>query len=89
MDSGCSNHMIGTKDWLFDYDDTFRESVKLGDDSRMQIIIDVYYLPGLRNNFLSIDKLQQKNLTIVFHIDTCKVYNAERGLVMSTQMSSN
>ncbi|PNX65879.1 retrovirus-related Pol polyprotein from transposon TNT 1-94, partial [Trifolium pratense] len=27
LDSGCSNHMIGTKEWLFDYDDTFRETV--------------------------------------------------------------
>jgi RNase H-fold protein (predicted Holliday junction resolvase) len=37
LDSGCSNHMIGTKEWLFDFDDSVRESVKLGDDSRMQI----------------------------------------------------
>jgi len=36
--SGCSNHMIGTKDWLFDFDSEFRESVKLGDDSRMSVM---------------------------------------------------
>lgn len=72
-DSGCSNHMIGTKDWLFDYDDAFRESVKIGDDPKMhvigkgnlklciggkiQIITNVYYLPGLRNNLLNIGLL--------------------------------
>lgn len=72
-DSGSSNHMIGTKDWLFDYDDAFRESVKIGDDSKMhvigkgnlklciggkiQIITNVYYLPRLRNNLLSIGQL--------------------------------
>lgn len=49
----------------------------------------MYYLPGLRNNFLSIGQLQQKNLTIVFKKDTCKVYHEERGLIMSTQMSTN
>ena len=91
LDSGCSNHMIGTKEWLFDFDDTFRESVKLGDDSKMpvmgkgnlklysggkiQVITDVYYLPGLRNKLLSIGQLQQKNLTIVFQNDTGKVYH--------------
>ncbi|MCI10089.1 retrovirus-related Pol polyprotein from transposon TNT 1-94, partial [Trifolium medium] len=32
LDSGCSNHMVGTKEWLFDFDEGFRESVKLGDD---------------------------------------------------------
>ncbi|PNX56747.1 retrovirus-related Pol polyprotein from transposon TNT 1-94, partial [Trifolium pratense] len=27
LDSGCSNHMVGNKDWLFDYDDSFKDSV--------------------------------------------------------------
>lgn len=38
LDSSCSNHMIGTKEWLFDFDSEFRESVKLGDDSRMLVM---------------------------------------------------
>jgi hypothetical protein len=82
LDSGCSNHMIGTKEWLFDFDDSFREIVKLGDNSTMyvlgkgnvklclqgkiSVITDVYYLPNLRNNLLSIGQLQKKNLTVVF-----------------------
>ncbi|PNX80846.1 copia-type polyprotein [Trifolium pratense] len=105
LDSGCSNHMIGNKEWLFNFDDAFRESVKLGDDSKMhvmgkgklklyiggitQVMSEVYYLSGLKNNLLSIGQLQQKNLTIVFKNDTCKVFHEERGLIMSTQMSAN
>ncbi|GAU26636.1 hypothetical protein TSUD_102440 [Trifolium subterraneum] len=70
LDSGCSNHMIDTKELLFDFDDKFRETVKLGDNSTMQVmrkgnvklylagkvsvITDVYYLPELKNNLLSI-----------------------------------
>ncbi|CAJ2647282.1 unnamed protein product [Trifolium pratense] len=97
--------MIGNKEWLFDFDDSFRESVKLGDDSKMhvmgkgklkmyiggitQVISEVYYLPGLKNNLLSIGQLQQKNLTIVFKNDICKVFHEERGLIMSTPMSAN
>ncbi|GAU22946.1 hypothetical protein TSUD_326740 [Trifolium subterraneum] len=66
LDSGCSNHMIGNKDWLFDFDSSYKDSVKLGDDSKMpvmgkgnlklqiegytQILTNVYYLPGLKNN---------------------------------------
>ncbi|MCI85198.1 serine carboxypeptidase, partial [Trifolium medium] len=38
LDSGCSNHMVDTKDWLFDFDDGFRESVKLGNDSKMVVM---------------------------------------------------
>jgi transposase InsO family protein len=105
LDSGCSNHMIGTREWLFDFDENIRESVRLGDDSRMlvkgkgklklcvngitHVISDVYYIPGLKNNLLSIGQLQQKGLTIVFKQDHCKVYHEERGLIMSTMMSAN
>lgn len=38
LDFGCSNHMIGTNEWLFDFDSEFRESMKLGDDSRMPVM---------------------------------------------------
>jgi hypothetical protein len=97
--------MVGSKEWLFDFDDSFRSSVKLGNDSKMhvmgkgnlklliggivQVITDVHYLPVLSNNLLSIGQLQQKNLTIVFQKDFCKVFHEENGLIMSTQMSSN
>ncbi|MCH94270.1 retrovirus-related Pol polyprotein from transposon TNT 1-94, partial [Trifolium medium] len=37
LDSGCSNHMVGNREWLFDFDSKFTGSVKLGDDSRMQV----------------------------------------------------
>ncbi|CAJ2668206.1 unnamed protein product [Trifolium pratense] len=105
LDSGCSNHMVGKKEWLFEFDSEFRETVKLGDNSRMQVmgkgnlrlqiggivqvITSVYYLPELKNNLLSIGQLQQKNLTIVFSNNNCKVYHESRGLLMSTEMSAN
>ncbi|CAJ2629448.1 unnamed protein product [Trifolium pratense] len=37
-DSGCSNHMIGHKEWFFDFDNNYRDSVKMGDDSRMAVM---------------------------------------------------
>ncbi|GAU44223.1 hypothetical protein TSUD_399870 [Trifolium subterraneum] len=87
LDSGCSNHMIGTKEWLFDFDDKFRETVKLGDNSTMQVmgkgnvklylagkvsvITDVYYLPELKKNLLSIAKREMvKGLPMVKDIQT-------------------
>ncbi|GAU34827.1 hypothetical protein TSUD_394540 [Trifolium subterraneum] len=38
IDSGCSNHMVRNKEWVFDFDDKFRESVKLGNDSKMAVM---------------------------------------------------
>ncbi|CAJ2635927.1 unnamed protein product [Trifolium pratense] len=105
LDSGCSNHMIGHQDWFIDFDDSYRDSVKLGDDSRMavmgkgsvrlkinnlvHVITNVYFVPGLKTNLISIGQLQQKRVTVIFKDDVCKIYHEEKGLLFSTAMSSN
>jgi hypothetical protein len=66
-----------------------KDNLNLFIGGMIQVITSVYYLHVLRNNFLSIGQLQQKNLTILFKKDTCKVYHDERGMIMSTQMSTN
>lgn len=38
IDSGCSNHMCGNKDWFFSLYEGFRESVKLGNNSKMTVM---------------------------------------------------
>lgn len=38
LDSGCSNHMCAFKEWFYDLDETFKSSVKLGDDSKMLVM---------------------------------------------------
>jgi hypothetical protein len=92
LDSGYSNHMSGTKEWMHDYDDSFIESVKLGNDSKMAVmgkgnvkmniggklhIITDVYIPGLSSNLLSVGQLQQKNLTLVFKHDMCQIIHNE------------
>jgi hypothetical protein len=105
LDSGCSNHMIGQKEWFFNFDDKYKDSVKLGDDSRMSVmgkgsvklninntvyvISDVYYVPGLKTNLLSIGQLQQKQVTVIFKDDMCKVFHDDKGLLFTTSMSKN
>jgi hypothetical protein len=105
IDSGCSNHLVGNKDWFFDFDDNFRESVRLGNDSKMavmgkgsvklsidgrvHVITEVYYLPGLGNNLLSVGQLQQKHLTIVFKDNVCKMFHDDKGLILTTEMTPN
>ncbi|MCH80483.1 hypothetical protein A2U01_0001252 [Trifolium medium] len=105
LDSGCSNHMVSTKDWLFEFDESFRESVKLGNDSKMavmgkgnvklsiegrvHVITDVYYLPGLGNNLLSVGQLQQRGLTIVFKNNVCQLFHEEKGLILTNEMTMN
>lgn len=81
LDSGCSNHMSGNRNWFIRLDESFRHTVKLGNDIRLhvmgigdirfevqgvsQIVSSVYYVPELTSNLLSIGQLQEKDLTVV------------------------
>lgn len=38
LDSGCSNHMCGNKSLFYDLDETFRETVKLGNNSCISVM---------------------------------------------------
>jgi hypothetical protein len=65
LDSGCSNHMCGTKEVFYDLDENFSETVKLGNNSSMvvkgkgyvrfqlngisHIITSVFYVPDDKN----------------------------------------
>lgn len=106
LDSGCSNHMYGTKEWFIDFDGNFRQNVKLGDDRRMmverkgslrleingitQVISSVYFVPGLRNNLLSVGQLQQKGLRVIMEDDVCEIWHKEqKRLIMHSSMSEN
>lgn len=73
LDSGCSNHMCGKRALFSDFDGSFRETVKLGNNTSMavlgkgnirlqvhgiiQVITGVFYVPALKNNLLSIGQL--------------------------------
>nr|AFP55578.1 copia-type polyprotein [Rosa rugosa] len=37
LDSGCSNHMCGNRKWFSNLDETFKHSVKLGNNTRMAV----------------------------------------------------
>ena len=105
LDSGCSNHMTGNKEWFSELDESFSQTVKLGNNTRMavvgkgiirmqvngftQAISGVYYVPELKNNLLSIGQLQEKGLTILIQHGKCRVYHSEKGLIMQSDMSGN
>jgi len=94
LDSGCSNHMCGYKAMFSDLNLEFRHSVKLGNNTRMNVmgkgsvkillnginhvIAEVYYVPDLRNNLLSIGQLQERGLDILFKGGTCKIFHPKR-----------
>lgn len=105
IDSGCSNHMCGNKDMFSEFDQGFRHSVKLGNNSKMNVegrgnvhlsfnglkhtVTEVFYVPELKNNLLSVGQLQEKGLAILMQGGKCRIYHPERGLIIETTMATN
>ncbi|KAG6417940.1 hypothetical protein SASPL_120137 [Salvia splendens] len=105
LDSGCSNHMSGDKSWFSKLDEDFRCSVKLGNNSRLSvigkgdvnlcvngrslIISDVYLIPELTSNLVSLGQFVQKGCEILMHHGVCKLYHPDLGLIMQSRMTTN
>lgn len=105
LDLGCSNHMTGNKQWFTTFDDKFSYSVKLGNNARLQVkgkgtiklkvegrthmISDVYYIPELSANLLSMGQLQEKKLAILIDDGCCKIFHKEHGLILQSYMTTN
>lgn len=105
LDSGCSNHMCNRKEYFADLNEQFADNVKLGNNAilvvkgkgnvrlqinnQIQVITEVFYVPDLKNNLLSVGQLQEKGLAVLIQHNSCKVYHPERGVIMKSAMSSN
>lgn len=83
--------MSGNKSWFTKHDMSFKKTVRLGNDTWLQMegkgcikvnmkgvnhtITDVYYVPDLNTNLLSIGQLQERGLAILFDEGYCKIYH--------------
>ncbi|GAA0168536.1 hypothetical protein LIER_40584 [Lithospermum erythrorhizon] len=89
IDSGCSNHMCNEEGMFTNLGKDFAHFVKPGYNTRMEVagkgdvkiflnglnytITDVYYVPDLKNNLLSVDQLQERGLTILLKGKVCSI----------------
>ncbi|RDX88109.1 hypothetical protein CR513_30338, partial [Mucuna pruriens] len=105
LDSGCSNHMCGDKGVFVETVFEAKHFVKYGNNSRMTIvgtssvrlvfngtallIQNVYYVPELHKNLLSMGQLQEKGLSILIQNGKCNIYHLSKGLIAHTNMSTN
>ena len=105
IDSCCSNHMCGDKKLFSYFDNDFTHWVKLGNNAKMQVegkgsvnlnidgikhvVTEVYYVPELKNNLLSVGQWQEKGLAILMHEGKCRIYHPRKGLIIETMMTAN
>ncbi|KAI5412930.1 hypothetical protein KIW84_057525 [Lathyrus oleraceus] len=80
LDTDCNNHMCGDKSLFLDLDESFRSTIKFGDNSTVSIIGkgnvkiytkdtkhcigNVYFAPDLKTNLLSVGQLQEKGFEV-------------------------
>lgn len=97
--------MSGSKDWLIHIDETYEQNIKLGNDHRVdvkglgdirltvddisQVITNVYYVPLLTSNLISVGQLQDKDVTFVIQGGMCKAYHPQRRLIITSKMIRN
>jgi uncharacterized membrane protein YgcG len=98
LDSGCSNHMTCYRELFEELDETFKLKVKLGDNKVIQVegkgtilvsiyngtryISDVYYIPELSQNLLSVGQLVQHGYTVKFEKGVCQIVDGESNQVL-------
>ncbi|KAJ4820740.1 polyprotein [Rhynchospora pubera] len=89
LDSGCSNHMSGLKHLFEELDESYKKSVRLGNNKEIQVegigkvavqtasgtrVLDnVYFIPQLSQNLLSIGQMMNSGYAIKFEGNTCKI----------------
>ncbi|KAJ4789254.1 polyprotein [Rhynchospora pubera] len=100
LDSGCSNHMTGFKHLFEELDETYKKTVKLGDNKDIHVegkgivvvqtnnhntrmLHNVYYIPQLSQNLLSIGQMMDNGYTISFKGDNCRISDAETDQTMA------
>ncbi|GAA0161961.1 hypothetical protein LIER_18157 [Lithospermum erythrorhizon] len=97
--------MCNNEEMFVSLDKTFTHSVKLGNNSQMMVagkgnvkiilngiiygVSNVYLVPELKNNLLSVGQLQQKGLTILFKGENCTIYHSTKGEIIQAKMSTN
>ncbi|XP_071707877.1 uncharacterized protein [Rutidosis leptorrhynchoides] len=88
-----------------DFDASFSTMVRLSNNTRMRVagkgsvkviangscylFSDVYYVPGIINNLLSVGQLQEKGVMFSFKDGMFIVFHPQRGKIASLKMSTN
>ncbi|XP_024964069.1 uncharacterized protein LOC112504361 [Cynara cardunculus var. scolymus] len=105
LDNGCSNHMTGNKDLFLNLEESKKKDVRTGDDKKLIVygngdisikirnkdkrISDVFYVPGLKHNLLSVGQLILKGYRLVFKDGCCEVTDSTNSPIGRIIMTSN
>lgn len=55
----------------------------------IETISNVFYIPDLKNNLLSVGQLQEKGYVTTIKGGACEIYDPKRGLIAHVKMTQN
>ena len=50
---------------------------------------NVYWIPELKNNLVSVGQLQEKGVAVLFKDGVCSIYHPQKGKIVESIMSAN
>ncbi|KAI5399762.1 hypothetical protein KIW84_064915 [Lathyrus oleraceus] len=105
IDFGCSNHMCGYSSLFCNLEKGFNKVVRLGNYASMNLVRkgsvrltvkgvnhlvrDVYYVPELKNNLISVGQMQERGLVVLVRSNMCRIYHHTKGLIIKTTMAAS
>ena len=99
LDSGCSSHMSGRKDWFVNIKPSMKNTMKFTNDNTLafegisdvmimrkddkrSVISNVLYIPGMKNNLLSIGQSIENNYKFSIKDKMMRVVDANGRLIL-------
>ncbi|CAI8615090.1 unnamed protein product [Vicia faba] len=64
-------------------------NIRLHANGITQVITNVYYVPELKNNLISIGQLIEMGVSVLIQNGECRYYHSKEGLFLQTKMSTN
>lgn len=64
-------------------------NVRMKLEGRIVTFTEVFYIPDLKTNLLSIGQLRERNLSILIKNGCCSIYHDTEGLIIRTMISAN
>ncbi|KAJ9542210.1 LOW QUALITY PROTEIN: hypothetical protein OSB04_028716 [Centaurea solstitialis] len=104
LDNGASNHMTGVKDHFNEIDEKITGNVRFGDGSyikgkgsilleckneEQRVISQVYYIPNLKSNILSLGQLTENGCKVVMEDDLLLLYDSSNDILLKVTRSKN
>ena len=106
LDTGCSNHMCGSKPFFSHLNEDFCTTMSFGDHSTVNVmgkgavqirtkennietISNVFYIPNMKSNLLSVGRLQEKGYVATIKGGACEIYDPQKGLIAHVKMTPN